>query len=148
MHVLHPFCPGCSYSRWLECRAHHLHLLGGYSWVQNDRLLRAVVAFVFGLPLFTSGAVAGTRDLPYWDIVYYPMSMFWSESEYSVWKLSSSIDYQMMLMDCTKRCQVQREDTWVYTIEMEQMRRQDWAQKRVGTGGLELMYSPLASFGT
>jgi len=36
-----------------------------YSWVQNDRPLRAVVAFVFGLPLFTSGAVAVTRDLLY-----------------------------------------------------------------------------------
>jgi len=66
-----------------------LKLAGGfftehYSWVQNDRLLHAVVTFIFGLPLFTSGAVAGTHDLPYLDIAYYPMSMFWSESKYSV----------------------------------------------------------------
>ena len=29
MCVLHPFCPGCSYSGWRECRACCPHLLGG-----------------------------------------------------------------------------------------------------------------------
>ena len=34
-----------------------------YSWVQNDRLLRAVFTFVFGLPLFTSGTMAYPPDI-------------------------------------------------------------------------------------
>ena len=42
------------------------------------------------------------------------MSMFWSESEYSVWKLSSSIDYQMMLMSCVQKGAKYKERTHEY----------------------------------
>ena len=35
--------------------------------------------------------------------VYYPMSKVWSEHEYSVQKLSSSVDFQIMLMSCVQK---------------------------------------------
>ena len=35
--------------------------------------------------------------------VYYPMLKVWSEHEYSVQKLSSSVDFQIMLMSCVQK---------------------------------------------
>jgi len=44
----------------------------------------------------------------------------------------------MMLMGCAqKKYKVQREDTCVYMIEMEQMRRQDGAQKKSAHKGAQ-----------
>jgi len=48
-------------------------------------------------------AVAVSHDLPYRGIAYYLMSKVWSECKYSVQKLSSRIDYQIMLISCVQK---------------------------------------------
>ena len=48
-------------------------------------------------------AVAVSHDLPYRGIAYYLMSKVWSECKYSVWKLLSRMDYQIMLISCVQK---------------------------------------------
>ena len=44
--------------------------------------------------------------------VYYPMLKVWLEHEYSVQKLSSSVDFQIMLMSCVQKKVLSTEDIY------------------------------------
>ena len=65
----------------------------GYSWFQ-----KCSPSFVVYLCLRV-----GTRDFPCQDIAHYLMSKVWSEREHSAHKLSSSIDYQLILISCVQK---------------------------------------------
>ena len=64
--------------------------------------------------------------------VYYPMSKVWSEHEYSVQKLSSSVDFQIMLISCVQKKVLSTEGIYHWNRANEEAR---WSPtKRVCMG--------------